>query len=87
MFSLKERDGEVERLNKKLKEMTKLVDSMCVAQKSLNHNDSGAPADQAAALDKARDDIERADRIAKSTNKSSFMALGDKQPKLLSEEV
>jgi hypothetical protein len=86
VFSLKERDGEVERLNKKLKEMTKLVDSMCVAQKSLNHNDS-APADQAAALDKARDDIERADRIAKSTNKSSFMALGDKQPKLLSEEV
>jgi hypothetical protein len=86
VFSLKERDGEVERLNKKLKEMTKLVDSMCVAQKSLNHNDS-APADQAAALDKARDDIERADRIAKSTNKSSFMDLGDKQPKLLSEEV
>jgi len=29
--SLKERDAEVERLNKKLKEMTKLVDSMCIA--------------------------------------------------------
>lgn len=86
VISLKERDSEVERLNKKLREMTKLVDSMCVAQKSLNHNDS-APIDQAVALDKARDDIERADRIAKSTNKSSFMALGEKQPKLLSEEV
>jgi len=52
----------------------------------LNHNET-APGDQAAALDKARDDIERAERIAKSTNRSSFMALGDKQPKLLSEEV
>ncbi len=38
-------------------------------------------------MDKARDDIERAERIAKTTNKSSFMALGEKQPKLLSEEV
>jgi multidrug resistance efflux pump len=74
---IKERDAEIDRLSKKLKDMTKLVDSMCVAQKSLNHNES-APADQAAALDKARDDIERAERIAKSTNKSSFMALGDK---------
>jgi hypothetical protein len=40
---------------------------MCVAQRSL-HNQAetgGAPVDQAAALDKARDDIERADRIAK----------------------
>lgn len=86
VISLKERDAEVERLNKKVKEMTKLVDSMCVAQKSLNHNET-APGDQAAALDKARDDIERAERIAKSTNRSSFMALGEKQPKLLSEEV
>jgi hypothetical protein len=86
VISLKERDAEVERLNKKLKEMTKLVDSMCVAQKSLNHNEV-APGDQAAALDKARDDIERSERIAKSTNKSSFMALGEKQPKLLSEDV
>jgi hypothetical protein len=77
VVSLKERDSEVERLNKKLREMTKLVDSMCVAQKSLNHNDS-AQIDQAVALDKARDDIERAERIAKSTNKSSFMALGEK---------
>lgn len=37
-------------------------------------------------MDKARDDIERADRIAKSSNKSSFMALGEKQPKLVSED-
>lgn len=59
---------------------------MCVAQRSVSHN-AEAPADQAAALDKARDDIERADRIARSTTKSSFMALGEKQPKLLSEEV
>lgn len=68
--------------------MNRLVDSMTVAQRSLNHNADGAGAiDQASALDKARDDIERADRIARSTNKSSFMNLGDKQPKLISEEI
>lgn len=67
--------------------MNRLVDSMCVAQRSVANHGDGSPAEQAAALDKARDDIERADRIAKSTTKSSFMALGDKQPKLLSEDV
>jgi len=36
-------------------------------------------------LDRARDDIERVERIAKSTTKSSFMALGETQPKLVSE--
>lgn len=69
-------------------DMTRLVDSMCVAQRSVANNVEGnSPADQAAALDKARDDIERADRIARSTNKSSFMALGEKQPKLISEDM
>jgi hypothetical protein len=70
-------------------DMNRLVDSMCVAQRSISHNapEGNNQADQAAALDKARDDIERADRIAKSTNKSSFMALGEKQPKLVSEEI
>jgi hypothetical protein len=37
-------------------------------------------------MDKARDDIERAERIARTTNKSSFMSLGEKQPRLVSEE-
>jgi hypothetical protein len=68
--------------------MNRLVDSMCVAQRSNSKNiDGGAPIDQAAALEKSRDDIERADRIAKSTNKSSFMSLGDKPPKLVSEDM
>lgn len=37
-------------------------------------------------MDRARDDIERAGRIARTTNKSSFMGLGEKQPRLVSEE-
>lgn len=37
-------------------------------------------------MEKARDEIERSERIARNTNKSSFMSLGDKQPKLISEE-
>ena len=67
--------------------MNRLVDSMCVAQRGLHTNADGTgnPTDHAAQLDKARDDIERADRIANSTNKSSFMALGEKQPQLVSE--
>jgi chromosome segregation ATPase len=82
---LKDRDSEIDKLNRRLIEMNRLVDSMCVAQRSVANQGEGV--DQAAALDKARDDIERADRIARSTAKSSFMALGDKQPKLLSEDV
>ena len=42
--------------------------------------------DQGDLMDRAREDIERADRIARTTNKSSFMGLGDKQPRLVSEE-
>jgi len=37
-------------------------------------------------MDIARENIERAERIAKTTSKSSFMSLGDKKPKLVSEE-
>ena len=81
---LKERDTEAEQMRRRLVDMSRLVDSMCVAQRS-NARNMEAP--DAAALEKSRDDIERADRIAKSTNKSSFMSLGDKQPKLVSEEM
>jgi hypothetical protein len=85
---LKQRDSEIDKLKRRLMDMNKLVDSMTVAQRHIAQNgDGNTPANQAEALDKARDDIERADRIAKSTNKSSFMALGEKQPKLISEEV
>ncbi len=83
---LKDRDSEIDRLKKKLSEMTRLVDSLTVAQRSVAKDDAGA-ADQSVLLDKARDDIERAERIAKTTNKSSFMQLGEKQPKLMSEEM
>ena len=38
-------------------------------------------------MEKARENIERAERIAKTTNKSSFMSLGEKQPQLMSEDA
>jgi hypothetical protein len=38
-------------------------------------------------LDKAKDGIERADRIAKTTNKGSFMNLGDNKVVLVSEDI
>ena len=83
---LKQRDAEIDKMKRRMMDMNRLVDSMCVAQRSIAHNTEGnVPANEA--LEKARDDIERADRIAKSTNKSSFMVLGEKQPKLISEEV
>lgn len=37
-------------------------------------------------MERAREDIEKVERIARTTNKSSFMALGEKQPRLVSEE-
>lgn len=37
-------------------------------------------------MEKARDDIERAERLNRTTNRSSFMSLGDRPPKLFSEE-
>lgn len=38
-------------------------------------------------MEKARESQERVERIAKTTNKSSFMSLGDKNIKLISEEL
>jgi hypothetical protein len=37
-------------------------------------------------MEKARENVERTERIAKTTNKGSFMSLGEKQHKLVSEE-
>jgi hypothetical protein len=37
-------------------------------------------------MEKARDAFERFERIAKTTNKSSFMHLSENKPKLISEE-
>lgn len=59
-----------------------MIDRLIVAQKS-----GGMNLDVSISLEKAKEDIERADRIAKLTvNKTAFMPLGDKQPKLVSEE-
>ena len=69
---LKERDSELERLRSKVQDQNRLVDSMVLAQKNLSDLE-----DHGEAMDRARDDIERAERIARSTTKSSFMALGD----------
>lgn len=38
-------------------------------------------------MEKARDNIESFERMAKGTNKSSFMRLGEKQPYLMSEDA
>ena len=62
------------------------MDSMVVASKNL-HMSGRFEGNMEDAMDKARDDIERADRLARTTNKSSFMSLGEKQPKLVSEEI
>ena len=48
-------------------------------------NSSGLFNADAGAMDKAKEDLERLERIAKSTNKSSFMNLGENKPKLYSE--
>ena len=77
---VRERDRELERARAQLSDKNRLMDSMVMAQRNLGDGE-----DQAEALDRAREDIERVERIAKSTTKSSFMALGDTQPKLVSE--
>ncbi|CDW91378.1 UNKNOWN [Stylonychia lemnae] len=81
---LKLRDGELDKLRKKVEEQNRLMDSMCMAQKNIG--DYAGLEDQGEYMERAREDIERADRIARQTNKSSFMGLGDKQPRLISEE-
>ena len=59
-----------------------MIDRLIVAQKSGAMN-----LDVSVSMEKAKEDIERADRIAKMTvNKTAFMPLGEKQPKLVSEE-
>jgi len=59
-----------------------MIDSLCVASKGIGN---GNEQENARALSKAKDDIEKAERITKTLNKSSFMNLGEKVPNLVSE--
>eukprot|EP00347_Sterkiella_histriomuscorum_P013860 403363090 len=81
---MRTKDMESDKLRRKCEEMSRLVENMTVAQKNMSDFIGGE--DHAEMMERARDDIERADRIARTTNKSSFMGLGDKQPRLVSEE-
>jgi hypothetical protein len=73
----------MDKLRRKVEELNRLVDSMCIASK----NRSSGDINRGDVMDKARDDIERIERIARTTNNSQFMNLGEKRPKLVSEEL
>eukprot|EP00350_Pseudokeronopsis_sp_OXSARD2_P011649 CAMPEP_0170546062 /NCGR_PEP_ID=MMETSP0211-20121228/4428_1 /TAXON_ID=311385 /ORGANISM="Pseudokeronopsis sp., Strain OXSARD2" /LENGTH=66 /DNA_ID=CAMNT_0010850311 /DNA_START=525 /DNA_END=725 /DNA_ORIENTATION=+ len=60
-----------------------MIDNLCTASKHLN---ASGYANVEGGMERARDSIEKMERIAKTTNKSSFMNLGDKPGKLVSEE-
>ena len=78
-----DKDKQIDQMSKKLKDQNRIMDSMVVAQRNfggeLDMNED--------AMERARDDLERSERLVRNTNKSSFMNLGDKQPKLVSEEL
>ena len=78
-----DKDKQIDQMSKKLKDQNRIMDSMVVAQRNfggeLDMNED--------AMERARDDLERSERLVRNTNKSSFMNLGEKQPKLVSEEL
>ena len=61
------------------------VTNLPLIERIVKKNETLTPK-QEEVLEQARDDLERVERIGKTTNKSSFMTLGEKQPKLFSEE-
>ena len=62
-----------------------MIERLCVANRASTH--AGQNLEGSVTLENAKVDIERADRIAKTTiNRNAFMPLGEKQPKLVSEE-
>ena len=69
-----DKDKQIDQMSKKLKDQNRIMDSMVVAQRNfggeLDMNED--------AMERARDDLERSERLVRNTNKSSFMNLGDK---------
>ena len=78
---LRDKEKESVTLRLKVVEKNRMIDSLCTASKHLNISEGGN-----VGMEKARDSIERSERITKTINKSSFMNLGDKGPKLVSDE-
>mmetsp|Transcript_30532 Transcript_30532/g.22642 ORF Transcript_30532/g.22642 Transcript_30532/m.22642 type:complete len:242 (-) Transcript_30532:225-950(-) len=63
-----------------------MIESLCTASKHLNSSGMGILAGEQA-MEKARESLEKVDRIARTTsNKSSFMNLGEKSGKLVSDD-
>ncbi len=80
---MKKKDLQLQKFQKLNEEQSDMIENLCTAQKNLNMSSSMF---QGEAIDKAREEIERAQRIAKSTSGGSFMNLGDKDRRLASEQ-
>ena len=85
---LSDREKEVVAMREKMGELQNMVRHLCSAQKSLNNTGLSSILDNnnINQIEKAKDGLERMERIAKTTNKSSFMNLGENKHKLISEE-
>ena len=81
---LKEMENEFAVQKRKIEEQQRLIDSLCVTQKVQNHSLSGA-GNHDAMMQKAAEESQRNERIAMGTNRSTFLNLGEKQTKLVSE--
>ena len=69
---------------RKIEEQQRLIDGLCVTQKVQNVSLS-AGGNHDAMMQKAAEESQRNERIAMGTNRSTFLNLGEKQTKLVSE--
>ena len=80
---LKQLEGEYAIQKLKIEEQQRLIDSLCVTQKVQNNLISAGGHD--AMMQKAAEESQRNERIAQGTNRSTFLHLGEKKTKLVSE--
>lgn len=71
---------------KKIEEQSRLIDNLCMTQKVQNQSlISAAGGNHDEMMRKAAEESQRNERIAQGTNRSTFLHLGEKKTKLVSE--
>ena len=71
---------------RKIDEQQRLIDNLCMTQKVQNHSlKESVGGSQEAMMQKANEEAQRNERIALGTNRSTFLHLGEKKTKLVSE--
>lgn len=83
---LKQMEDEFAKQKRKISEQQRLIDNLCMTTKVQNQSlKDMAGGSQEVMMQKANEESQRNERIALGTNRSTFLHLGEKKTKLVSE--